>query len=527
MQGSFDSRLAWLERAEIAALAPRGLRGIEKESLRVTAEGQLAKTAHPAALGSALTHPYLTTDYSEALLEIVTPPLATNAESLQMLCDLHAFVHGSLDDELLWPASMPCVVNANEEIPIAYYGTSNAGRMRSVYRSGLGYRYGRAMQAIAGTHFNFSMPNAFWPALLDAEASAASLSAFKSERLMGLVRNFRRYGCLAVYLFGESPAFCKSFNPAGHELLEELDPTTWYAPHATSLRMSDMGYRNKSQSRLSISANSLDEYVAGLSAAIGTAEPEYAAIGVVRDGEYRQLNANVLQIENEYYTSIRPKPADRELRPTLALARDGVEYVEIRTLDLCLADPVGINQRQMRFLEALLIYCLLEQSPPIDAEEQAEIDARDLTVARRGRAPGLELTVSGRPRALREWGLAIVDKVAAVADVLDSGCDEGYRAAVVECAEALRDPERTPSARLLGLLREQRAGFFEYVLDVARRHRDYFLALGQEPAARARLEALAERSLAETAALEAERSRSFEDYLAAYFAADPRADRNL
>lgn len=520
MQRSFDSRLAWLEHADVAALVQRGLRGIEKESLRVTAEGRLAKTAHPKALGSALTHPYLTTDYSEALLEFVTPPLETNRDTLSTLCDLHAFVHGSLEAELLWPASMPCIIDANEQIPIADYGTSNPGRMRSVYRSGLGFRYGRAMQAIAGTHFNFSLPPRFWPAFREAEASAQTEREFKSGHLMGLVRNFRRYGCLAVYLFGESPAFCKSFNPSGHELLSELDPTTWHAPYATSLRMSDMGYRNKSQSRLHISANSLDEYIAGLSAAISTVEPEYEAIGVVRDGEYRQLNANVLQIENEYYTSIRPKPADRSVRPTVALGRDGVEYVEVRTLDLSLADPVGINQKQMRFLEALLIFCLLEPSPPIDAAEQAEIDARDLIVARRGREPGLELAVEGRSRGLREWGVELLEKVAAVADVLDAGRDEGYRAAVDEGAEALRDPDRTPSARLIEALRGERVGFFEYVLDVARRHRDYFVGLGLEPAARARLEELAERSLREAAALEAEHAQSFEDYLARYFARD-------
>lgn len=529
MQRSFESRLAWLEHPDVAPLVQRGLRGIEKESLRVTADGRLAKTPHPRALGSALTHPYLTTDYSEALLEFVTPPLETNWESLRMLCNLHAFVHGALDSELLWPASMPCVLNANEEIPIAEYGTSNPGRMRSVYRSGLGLRYGRAMQAIAGTHFNYSPPPAFWQALGAAEAPDMGEAELKSERLMGLVRNFRRYGCLAVYLFGESPAFCKSFYPDGHELLSELDPTTWHAPWATSLRMSDMGYRNRSQSRLNVSANSLAEYVDGLTHAISTVDPAYAAIGVVQDGEYRQLNANVLQIENEYYTSIRPKPAARDVRPTVALARDGVEYVEVRTLDLSLADPVGISQQQMRFLEAFLVFCLLEPSPPIGADEQAEIDARDLTIARRGREPGLEVPVAGRTRDFRDWGRGLMDRVAGVAAALDAGRDEGYRAAADEGRRALDDPERTPSARLLATLRAEGAGFFEYVLDVAERHRGYFLALGVDPAERERLETLAARSLAETEALEAERSESFEQYLARYFGtgSGADADRNL
>ena len=349
----------------------------------MSSAGQLSRRPHPSALGSALTHPYLTTDYSEALPEFVTPPHASNWETLQFLCDLHGFVHRRLDGELLWPASMPCVLNANEEIPIAEYGSSNLGLMKAIYRRGLGFRYGRSMQAIAGVHFNYSPPREFWLPFRDHLQSSETETGFRSACFMGLVRNYRRYAWLVTYLFGASPAVCKSFRPEGHDLLEEFDDATWYAPFATSLRMSDLGYRNKTQARLSISANSLGEYVAGLTAAVTTVEPRYAAIGVKVEGEYRQLNANILQIENEYYSAIRPKPTKATGdRPTVALRAQGVEYVEIRTLDLNVTDPVGVNQNQLRFLEALLIYCLLADSPPIDSAEQSEIDRRDLIVAR-------------------------------------------------------------------------------------------------------------------------------------------------
>jgi glutamate--cysteine ligase len=516
---SFAERVRWLQQAGNGGLVRRGLRGVEKESLRVQQDGRLSHRPHPAKLGSALTHPYLTTDYSESLPEFVTAPRRSNWETLQFLCDLHAFVHRRLDGELLWPASMPCVLNADQDIPIAYYGTSNPGLMKTVYRRGLGYRYGRSMQAIAGVHFNYSPPADFWPAYREHRGRPESLQDFRSTELMALVRNYRRHAWLITYLFGASPALCKSFKPEGHELLTELDRGTWYAPFATSLRMSDLGYRNKTQARLAMSANSLADYIAGLRAAVTTMEPRYADIGVVVDGEYRQLNANILQIENEYYSSIRPKPSKASAeRPVVALRTHGVEYVEVRTLDLSPADPVGVNQNELRFMEALLLYCLLEDSPPIDAEEQREIDRRDLDVAREGRRPSLELSVRGVRRTLADYGPELVDGVAEVAALLD---DEGdsYRAAVDVARQALQEPDRTPSALLLRDLAHERATFFEYALELARSHREYFLTLGVGAEQERSLDELAAESLAETEELERRPALPFDEYLQRYFAA--------
>jgi len=511
-------RLDWLREPGIGTLVRRGLRGVEKESLRITPDGRLSRRAHPAALGSALTHPYLTTDYSEALLEFVTPPHPTNWQTLGFLTDLHAFVHRRLDGERLWPSSMPCVVNANEEIPIAHYGTSNLGMMKTVYRRGLGYRYGRAMQAIAGVHFNYSPPPAFWEALRQRAPSDVPLERLKSERLMALARNYRRLSWLVIYLFGASPAFCKSFRPEGDPLLSELDPATWYAPYATSLRMSDIGYRNSTQARLCISLNSLDDYVSGLARAVSTVEPSYERIGVEVDGEYRQLNPYILQIENEYYSAIRPKPAkgkDSE-RPTVALRRRGVEYVEIRTLDLNPSDPVGVNQNQLRFLETLLVYCLLADSPPIGADEQREIDARDLAAAREGRRPGLQLPRDGGRVELAAWAREVLDVLLEVAEPLDED-GEGYVAAIEAQREAVDDPAATPSGRLLDALRASGESFFEHVRGIADRHHEYFLALPIDAAREAELDALAAASLEEQAALEKSDALPFSEYLARYF----------
>ncbi|HET7609921.1 MAG TPA: glutamate--cysteine ligase [Gammaproteobacteria bacterium] len=509
--------MKWLRDGGRAKLIRHGLRGVEKESLRVTADGRLSQRPHPRALGATLTHPYITTDYSEALPELVTPPQRTQWETLQFLCDLHAFIARRLDGELLWPASMPCELPADDEIPIARYGPSNLGRMKTVYRRGLGYRYGRAMQAIAGVHFNYSLPLDFWPEYEAFAGRSESLRDFRSAELMGLVRNYRRCAWLVTYLNGASPALGRSFRPGGHELLVELDAATWYAPYATSLRMSDLGYRNKTQGRLSIRANSLAEYVAGMRDAVTTLEPRYEAIGVLVDGEYRQLNANILQIENEYYSTIRPKPSKAvKSRPLVALAESGVDYVEVRTLDLSATDPVGMNQKELRFVEALLIYCLLAESPPITAAEQAEIDARDLTVAREGRRPGLKLVDGGRERPLRELGLELIAGIRDVAELLDDE-SQGYVAAVDAAAEALRDPDRTPSAALLAALRSERASFFEYTLALAHSHAAYFRDFALAPAREQALEETARLSLEEAEALPGKDPRPFADYLRDYF----------
>ena len=286
-----------------------------------------------AALQTVAGKKALDTDFSEALLEFVTPAFSTTWEALRCICDIHQFTYSNLGDEMLWTASMPCRIPANREIPLARYGTSNVGRMKTIYRRGLGYRYGRQMQVIAGVHFNYSLPETFWPAYRSVLGGDDSARDFRSEHYLRMIRNFRRMGWIVLYLFGSSPAVCKSFaGPAAR--LPSLNDDTWFEPWATSLRMSDLGYSNKNQSRINISLNSVDEYVRDLSNAICTPEPSYEEIGVKVDGRYRQLNANLLQIENEYYSPVRPKRIARSgEQPTAALRRDGIEYVEGEMVD--------------------------------------------------------------------------------------------------------------------------------------------------------------------------------------------------
>ncbi len=392
----FERRLAGLINSGERGVLRGGRKGVEKESLRVSPSGDIVQTPHPAALGAPLTNENITTDFSESLIELVTPPFGETWELLQYLCDIHQFVYRHLDDELLWATSMPCALEGDASIPLAQFGTSNVGRMKTIYRHGLGVRYGRIMQAISGVHFNYSFSPRLWGVLEDINQSREPRQSFVSAQYFGVLRNYRRYGWLVLYLFGTSPAVSKSFFAGRETTLSMLDADTFYEPFGTSLRMSDLGYRNKNQATVNVSVNSLDEYVRDLSRAISTPYPPYEKSGVKVDGEYNQLNANILQIENEYYSFIRPKRVARSgERPTKALQRGGVEYVEVRALDVSAFDPVGVNQNKLRFLEAFLALCLLRESAPIGESEQASLDANHLLVARRGREPN---TASRRAR---------------------------------------------------------------------------------------------------------------------------------
>ncbi|GAA0626074.1 glutamate--cysteine ligase [Halomonas beimenensis] len=497
-------------------------RGIEKEGLRVDGAGRIAQTPHPRALGSKLTHPHITTDYSEALLEYITPVYSRPEDALDFLADLHRFSYRHLGEELIWPASMPARLEGNDSVPIADYGASNVGMMKHVYRKGLDVRYGRIMQAIAGVHYNVSLPDDLFALLreLDGEGGTA-MQDYRSARYFGLIRNFRRHSWLLLYLFGASPAVDRSFLPDGRvpEGLRPHGRETLVSPYATSLRMSDLGYQNKVQSQLKICFNSLSNYVNTLRHAISTPWPDYQAKGVRRDDDWRQLNANILQIENEYYSDIRPKRVARhDETPSQALEARGVEYIEVRCLDLDPFDPLGIDATQSRFLDTFLMWCLLTESPWISDEECAHLDDNRRLVVARGRDPELRLDHLGRKRALADWGGEIFAGLGEVADLLDRLEDGApHRQALEALAPRLEDASLTPSGRLLARLEENGEDFIETVLGLAR---EQAARLREEPIGRARealFDQLVETSHQQQGDIEVADVEPFADFLAHYF----------
>ncbi|MBL4796408.1 MAG: glutamate--cysteine ligase [Oleispira sp.] len=490
MFNSYQTLLQNLSTPEALPLLAKIQRGIEKEGLRVTAQAKVAQTKHPQILGSALTHPSITTDYSEALLEFITPVSTAISDSINYLSNLHIYTARNNAAEYIWPASMPCRLEGEESIPIAQYGSSNIGRMKHVYRQGLALRYGKTMQSIAGIHYNFSMPDAFWPLLQQLSAQQGDLQDFKSERYFGLIRNFQRHSWLLTYLFGASPVLDRSFfnstfmgNQQG--ILEPQGENTLGLPYATSLRMSDLGYQSKAQNSLDINYNNLDEYLENLQAAMQAPYDDYEKLGVKIDGKYRQLNSNILQIENEYYSGIRPKrvPVSGEISSE-TLRREGVEYVEIRTLDINPFLLVGLDEEQIRVLDSFLLYCLLSDSAEISSKENNEIQSNLQKVILEGRNPALILQQGGREISFVDKAKTLLNKISGSADLLDRAhldsahlasahSNTRYSAALAQQLVKIEHPEQTPS----GIIMADIVNGFEFsdlMLKQAKRQQQYF-----------------------------------------------------
>jgi glutamate--cysteine ligase len=496
--------------ADLQGLDPGRLletrRGIEKESLRVNPDGSLALTPHPAALGSALTHPHITTDYSEAQLELITGVQPTPEACLRELLEIHQFTARALGDEQMWVASMPCQLPPEDRIPIGRYGRSNVGQAKSVYRMGLAHRYGRRMQTISGIHYNWSMPGT------------------DSAGYFALIRNFRRHAFLLLYLFGASPALCACFVEGRAHGLQQLSDSTLFLPHATSLRMGRLGYQSEAQATLAVSYNDLDGYAASLQDALTRPYPPYEAIGIRGpDGDYRQLATSLLQIENEFYGTIRPKrsifPGERPLH---ALRERGVEYVEVRLMDLDPFEPLGIRVETMRFLDVFLLYCLRAPSAADTPTEIARLGRNQQRVAERGREPGLMLEGESGPVSLQTWGEGLLAACEPVAQHLDRAFglqDRPHAAAVAQARQLLQAPEALPSARVLqALAREHEQDFGAFGRAQSRQTLAWIRAQPWAPTMQAHFQALSAQSMREQARIEAADSLPFEQYRQQYIA---------
>ncbi|MDY7026042.1 MAG: glutamate--cysteine ligase [Pseudomonadota bacterium] len=501
----------------------RGIRrGIEKESLRSDNQGFLALTPHPKALGSALTHNAITTDYSESLLEFITPAYENLTDALLYLTDVHAFTYQHLGEELLWTHSMPCRLPDNElDIPIADYGTSNVGQMKTIYRRGLWRRYGRPMQTIAGIHYNFSLPENFWYSLYQFDQADQPFQDYVSCKYFGLIRNFHRYSWLLIYLFGSTPAVCKSFLTGRNDHgLDDFDEKTLYSPYATSLRMSDLGYQNDAQSGLNICYNSLDAYVSSLEAAMRTPYPDYEDIGLKNaQGEYQQLSTNILQIENEYYGSIRPKRTTISgERPSNALRNRGVEYIEMRLLDIDPFSAVGMEVTTGYFLDLFALFCLLIDSPAVSDEERDCIAKNHETVVKMGRHPEAKIQWQGQTKPLAEAGEHLLDQMQPIADMLDHAkLSQNHQQTLQLQRGKLLDVEQTPSAKVLAKMREQQQSYFAFGLEQATYHQQFFATTSLSEERELQFTRMAQESLSKQSKLEKSDSLPFDVFLKNWF----------
>ncbi|AGF46621.1 glutamate--cysteine ligase [Candidatus Kinetoplastibacterium desouzaii TCC079E] len=449
------------------------LRGIEREALRVDFNGRLSNKKHPDKLGSALTNKKITTDYSEALLELITDTHDSIESLLKELRNTHYFVCDSLEKEILWHQSMPPLFMPSEEnIPIADYGNSNLGLFKHIYRKGLANRYGKTMQCISGLHYNFSIKHELWSFIYGK--SSEELESIKSKRYLGLIRNFIRYSWIILYLFGSSPAISKTFFKSKHDVkLETLDHDTLYMPYATSLRMSSLGYQSSVQENLKITYNTLDSFVDKINWGLNTPWPEYEKIGIIKNKEWLQLNANILQIENEYYSSIRPKcnviNSEKQIE---AIKKRGIEYIEVRCLDIDQTSSLGITKNTCLFMDAFLLFCALSDSPYFTSNDDCNDYYENFSkVAVYGRQPGLTLKNNNSSISLKEWGINIIEQITPFANLLDKNDnDKPHYKSLNEQIRKMNNVELTPSYSIINSLKTNSMSLNEYTLDISKKH---------------------------------------------------------
>jgi len=500
--------------SELKEFSGSGLVGFEKESIRII-NSKIAQSPHPVSLGSALCNQYITTDFSEAQLELVTPPFQERKKALNFLNDIHHFISCNLEDDILWPFSMPPSINSDKDIPIANYGSSNLGLFKRAYRKGLSHRYGRMMQAISGVHYNYSVPDIIWQSPIFENINISSKGA-RSTAYLNMLRNVFRFNWLILYLFGASPIVTKNFITKNSQSLTQIDNSTFYLPYATSLRMSDFGYCNARRNKFQISMNSLQEYISDLRKATSTPFNEFLAIDKANT-KHEQINGNQLQIDDEYYAAARAKSKIISHQTTTSkLETSGIDFIELRSLDLNPYSRIGIDEETVFFVETLLIYCFTKQSPYFTDQEIRNISHNDSLVAKNGRKPNLCLLNNGKKTSLKEWGQQILDDLLPIAAALDSDKQQ-YTYAVNNNMKRINDPNLTLSGRFLDDILSKNMSFIDFGNSIGEANKSDFL--NTKKTKNNNWELIAKESLAslnQQKILESNETESFEAFIQHY-----------
>lgn len=491
--------------------------GIERETMRTNKDGEISRKTHPIRLGSAYTHPLIKTDFSEAQVEYATQSSYKTNSVLQALTDLHSYTQERLENETLWPFSMPPRLPENEEdIPLAVYGRTEDAIKKTIYRRGLGHRYGRRMQTISGVHINISFSKSLMSWVSEKKYNKPLSKNTQSQLYLDTIRNFNRYSFLLLYLFGASPAMDKSFTKKIPNL-KELDPDTYYAPNATTIRLSELGYTSQVQNSLYISLNNLKDYVRTLCYSVSTVFHPYSQYNT--DGSFekkKQLNDYYLQLENEYYALIRPKQIPKHgERPIDSLNDRGIRYLEVRCVDADPFSPIGVTEDAVLFTELYLLYCLLLDSPNMDEEEKKIWDQNQYDVVWNGRSENTKYRVFGKSDSIQEWFEKIYPDLIKIAKIWDEkeSCEKVQVSRFTEILDRQKakifNPKLTPSALILKHLKEQKISFLEYGLKLSKKYAEDWTLNPKNTKFEDKLDKMADESLKEKSRLEQEEKSVF------------------
>ena len=400
--------------------------GIEWESLRAKDDGKLSLTPHPEVFGDKLTNPVVTTDFSESQIEIITPTFDTMEEAFDTFSLLSDLVNSSLpSDEYLWFQSIPCILPYWDQIPIAQY--SEDGEASQKYREDLAKKYGVKKQMISGVHFNFSFDDDVLKKLYKISESSLSYQNFKNEVYLKIARNYLRYCWLIIYLTGCSIGSHKSFSNDCIHLMDAQDNYgSYYSTKGPSFRNASCGYKNL-----------IELY------------PSYDSVDGFVDDVNKFIDEGDLSEAKELYTQIRLKPKDPKDYLN-SLKNDGIEYIEIRTLDINPFYKCGLVEHDMRFLHLFLIYMLVkDESDYADWQKEAKINEEN--TAERAYDENMRLLKDGEEITLKKWAADIINEMYGMCDVF--GIDE--RPTLNLMCNRIKDPSLTYGKRLLKLIEKE------------------------------------------------------------------------
>ena len=375
----------------------KGSFGIEWECLRVKENGELSLSPHPEIFGDKLTNPYITTDFSESQIEIITPAFDTIDEAFSFFSFMADLVNSSLaDDEYLWFQSLPCILPSSSEIPIAKYKGRGLGEESMEYRRGLAKKYGLKKQLISGIHFNFSFKEELIQKLYDSaiESDYMDYKDFKDKLYLKISRNYIRYVWLIIYLTGCSVAVHDSFTLDCKKLMDHRDNQgSLYSEKGPSFRNSSCGYKN-----------------------LEHLYPSYDSIGEFTRDIQSFIDEGHLSEAKELYTQIRLKPKN-PANLLDSLNKEGIQYLEIRTLDINPFYKCGLIKNDMNFLHMFLIYLLTKEESNNEKWQEEALYNEEKT-AECGYDEDVKLIKDGEEIPLKEWALSILDEMEMMAKTL-------------------------------------------------------------------------------------------------------------
>lgn len=366
----------------------KGNYGIEREALRVNNQGALSYEPHPKVFGGKTENPYITTDFAESQIEVITPAFTNIEETYNFLNVLYDIVSLEIGDEYLWPQSMPSIMPAENKIPVAKFGEGNKNESADAYREYLLKKYGGKKQLISGIHFNFSFSNEFLNTLYDDSNKELDYKGFKDKIYLKIARNFLRYRWLLIFLTGATSTVHKSYLCECKKDLEEISKDSYSCDGSISYRNSEWGYKNKID--LFPNYNSTKDYLQSID---------------------KFIDDEVIESPKELYSQVRLKPKNKDDFKN-SLINDGILYLEYRNIDVNPFEKSGISLDDLYFLQVFNLFLLTKKENNYEAWQE-EAQENQYLISSLG-ANDINLKRDGDLISKEKWALEILDEIMTV-----------------------------------------------------------------------------------------------------------------